>query len=202
MIIGVDFDNTIAGYDELFCELAADAGVIEPGVVATKQSIRDLVRATPNGETMWRRLQASAYGERMQEAKLIDGVTDFFRAANEREIPLRIISHKTERAVAGNNGVNLCDAAMDWMVAQQFFNDETLGLSPSAVFFEISRKAKISRIAMLGCTHFIDDLVETFADPSFPNGIEKILFADKAPAGVRRYSNWMDIQNELIGESS
>lgn len=202
MIIGVDFDNTIAGYDELFSELAADVGVIAPGVVATKQCIRDLVRAAPDGETIWRRLQATAYGERMQEAKLIDGVTDFFRAANERKIPLHIISHKTRWAAGGNDGVDLRDAAMGWMAAQRFFNDKELGLSPSAVFFETSREAKIARIAMLKCTHFIDDLVETFAEPSFPDGVEKILLASKAPAGARRYSNWIDIKNELIGKAS
>ncbi len=43
MKIGVDFDNTIAGYDRLFAELAHEAGLFtEPP--ATKTALRDALR--------------------------------------------------------------------------------------------------------------------------------------------------------------
>ena len=44
MLIGIDFDNTIAGYDRAFAAEAARRGVIALGAPATKRSIRDRLR--------------------------------------------------------------------------------------------------------------------------------------------------------------
>ncbi len=204
MIIGVDFDNTIAGYDDLMIGYAVKAGVASPGEDLTKREIRDRIRATENGETAWRRLQATVYGDRMGEAVLMAGVTDFFRAMSARSIPLYIISHKTERAAEGASGVNLREVALSWMKTKGFFSDESLGLSLSSIYFEATREEKIARIRSLGCTHFIDDLVETFVDPSFPEGVIKILFArsapDPLPVGIRHRSNWREIKDVIENE--
>ena len=51
------------------------------------------------------------------------------------------------------------------------------------MYFEGTRAEKCARIAALGLTHFIDDLVEVFEDPGFPNTCQRWLFApDGAPA--------------------
>jgi hypothetical protein len=36
------------------------------------------------------------------------------------------------------------------------------------VFLEPTKADKLTRIATLGCTHFIDDLPEFLSDPGFP----------------------------------
>ena len=68
MFIGVDFDNTIVQYDELMYEIAAGWGAIPVGTPRNKKQIRDCLRQKTNGEIVWQRLQAEAYGPRILEA--------------------------------------------------------------------------------------------------------------------------------------
>src|ERR1051325_6940804 len=62
----------------------------------TKRSIRDRIRLLPDGEIEWQKCQALLYGQRIAEAKLVEGVADFIRLCRERGIPVHIVSHKTE----------------------------------------------------------------------------------------------------------
>lgn len=71
MRIGIDFDNTIAGYDALFARIGTEAGWLEPGFQGRKKAVRDRVRLLPNGEWSWMTIQAQVYGPRMAEACLI-----------------------------------------------------------------------------------------------------------------------------------
>jgi hypothetical protein len=89
-------------------------------------------------------------------------------------------------------------AARNWLERQGFFSADDLGLSNDAVFLELTKKAKLSRIAQAGCTFFIDDLAEFLAEPEFPVGARRILFD---PAGVHstetpfeRARSWADIR--------
>ena len=68
---------------------------------------------------------------------------------------------------------------MDWMEGNGLFASRGLGVASEDVFFESTRLEKLARIQRLGCTHFIDDLEEVFADPDFPVGLECILYAPK-----------------------
>lgn len=69
-----------------------------------------------------------------------------------------------------------------------------VGLSREEVFYEPTREDKLNRIRALGCTHFIDDLKEVFAEPHFPMGVKKWLFApDLTPEkseGYRSFTTW------------
>lgn len=58
MRIGIDFDNTIAGYDALFARIGTEAGWLEPGFQGRKKAVRDRVRLLPNGEWSWMTIQA------------------------------------------------------------------------------------------------------------------------------------------------
>lgn len=168
--IGIDFDNTIACYDRLFGGLAAEMGV----VATTKQSVRDAVRAFPEGERRWRRMQAEAYGARMGEATLFAGFTDFVQAARGHGANLFIVSHKTEHSNLTQAGPSFRAAARDWMTGLGFFS--VLGFARDAVFFESTREEKVARIAALKLSHFIDDLPEVFAEPAFPAATAAIAF--------------------------
>ncbi|HUE76019.1 MAG TPA: hypothetical protein VMP10_04250 [Chloroflexota bacterium] len=176
-VIGVDFDNTIADYDDLMYNIGVERGLVQPGFIRSKRLIRDAIRALPDGETHWRGLQVTAYGLRMHEARLIEGVRDFFLQCRRRRIPVYIVSHKTEYANFGDALVNLRDAASAWLDKHGFFDESEIGLRREHVFFETTRLDKIARIRQLGITHFIDDLEETFGEESFPSEVDKILFA-------------------------
>ncbi len=174
-IIGVDFDNTIVSYDRLIHKIALERGLITGDARKSKKSIRDKIRELPNGEEKWQRLQAIIYGPRIKEAELVPGVERFFRLCKKNKLKVFVISHKTEFAGYDETKTNLRSAALDWMVRNKFFKDDGLSFSRGNVYFEGTRRGKIEKIKQLGCTHYIDDLEETFKEASFPKGVKKIL---------------------------
>jgi len=121
-IIGVDFDNTIAGYNDLMHTVALERSLISADVARNKKLIRDAIRALPDGEAHWRDLQVTVYGPRMHEARLIKGVREFFADCRRRRITVYIISHKTEYANFGEANVNLRTVAMTWLEQHGFFH--------------------------------------------------------------------------------
>jgi hypothetical protein len=188
--IGVDFDNTIISYDDLFHRCALERGLIPEGLPKRKAAVRSHLWSLPDGNSRWTALQGEVYGSRINEAESYPGTLDFFSLCRKHRVRVTIVSHKAEFPALGPR-VNLREAALGWLEAH--------GLPAgkgSAVFFEADRKAKVKRIALLECSHFIDDLPEVFADPSFPAGVEKLLFATEPPAvgscpeDVRIFSDW------------
>jgi len=178
--IGIDFDNTIVSYDALMYEAALDRGLIKDGADRTKRAIRDRIRQLPDGEIEWQKLQALAYGPLMRSAQLIEGVEEFIWACRDRDIAIFIVSHKTEYANYDDTRTNLRTAALEWMTDKRFFDAEGFDLSRADVYFESTRSDKIARIERTGCSHFIDDLEEVLLEPSFPDHVEKILYAPDA----------------------
>ncbi|HTP89796.1 MAG TPA: hypothetical protein VMH28_29945 [Candidatus Acidoferrales bacterium] len=201
-ICGIDFDNTIVSYDELLTAVARERGLIDNGFVETKRSIRDRIRQLPGGEIEWQKCQAVLYGPRIGEARLVDGVAPFLRLCRERGMAVHIVSHKTEFSRYDATGTNLRTAAMNWMVARGFFDGDGLGLSPESVHFSATRAGKIECIRSLACTHFIDDLEETFLEPDFPATTARILFEPgrqtPAPGGVALMRTWQEIREHFF----
>lgn len=196
MILGIDFDNTIAGYDEVMHRLAVDWGWIDPQVPKSKRLVRDALRALPEGELKWRRLQTHCYGPGMREARPMEGVEQFLAGCRAQGVPVWIVSHKTEFANFGDPTVNLRAAALDWMRRRDFF-----GIARERIFFEETREQKIERIRALGITHYIDDLEETFLEKSFPAQVEKILYsAQPIHNGTqwRAFGSWAEIGRHLL----
>lgn len=202
-VIGVDFDNTIVSYDALLFHLAREQALIGEATPARKRAVRDAVRRLENGEELWQRLQAHVYGPGMESARLFPGVRDFFRACRKANVPVYIVSHKTERASMDPRGPNLRECALAWMRQRQFFDPAGFGLEEGHVFFAASRAEKLARIAQLGITHFIDDLEETFREAAFPPGVERILFAPEdvasSPGPWQTFPAWSGIQEHLLG---
>jgi len=198
--IGIDFDNTIVSYDSLLFTIAREQNLINVPANPGKQAIRDMIRLLPDGEIRWQELQADVYGPRIAGAILIDGVWAFIKRCQRQACQVYIISHKTEYSNLGKRGVNLREAALGWMEANGFFDQNQLGLDKAQVLFGASRQEKITHIRKLGCTHFIDDLEEVFLEPNFPTTTEKILFAPQSAAnepslspGIKVFSTWQQI---------
>ena len=202
MIVGVDFDNTIVTYDQVMNKVAKDRELIGPDVPCQKGSIRDAIRSRPGGEWEWVRLQAAVYGPLISKAKLTKGVKQFLKACRDFGIKVFVISHKTKFAAADETGTDLRLAAMGWMSEQNFFITKETGLRPDDVHFEETRQRKVQRIFRLGCTHFIDDLFETFLERGWPTSVQKILYSphsnDDNLADVKMFSTWKDIQQYLF----
>ncbi len=177
LIIGIDFDNTIITYDKLLHKLAIKKQLIEPVTSQIKKKIRDKIRLLPDGENKWQKLQIDAYGIHIKEAELSNGIDEFFNICKEREIKTYMVSHKTQYPNLNYLKVDLRKAALDWMSKHAFFDKNGFYFKESDVFFESTRKDKIARIKQLKCTHFIDDLEETFFEETFPKDIKRILYS-------------------------
>ncbi len=192
MRLGIDLDNTIIDYARAFPEAVGAAGIAGIPLDAGKTVLRDALRARPDGERDWMRVQALTYGTLIDRAEPYPGVEAFFARARERGTRLAIVSQKTAFAAAAPEGPNLRDCASAWLGARGLVRD-----GEPAVYYEATREAKCARIATLGLTHFIDDLVEVFADPAFPGNCARWLFApDGAPADApadRVFGSWADL---------
>jgi hypothetical protein len=201
--IGIDFDNTIITYDDVFRIAAKRCGLIDPGFSGSKQAVRDAVRLLPDGELAWQRLQGGVYGKGIAGAKLVSGVEAFLRRCRLEGCAVAVVSHKTEYGHFDPDRVNLRAAALDWMAGQGLFDDDH-GLTLGSVYFEGTRAEKLKRIAALSLTHFIDDLEEVLTDPDFPPDVKRILFAVEAQPAVPPYiccSTWRDIERQVFGGS-
>jgi methionine salvage enolase-phosphatase E1 len=174
MLIGIDFDNTIVCYDDIFHRAAVDQGLISKNVGVSKGSVRDYLRASGK-EDAWTALQGMVYGDYIKYAPPFPGAMEFLRKCNRLGIKTYIISHKTEYPFLGIT-CNLHDAAHLWLENNGFYDQKKVGMNREQVYFELTKEEKLQRIAKAGCSHFIDDLPEFLEEPQFPAGVTRILF--------------------------
>ncbi|MFM7207023.1 MAG: haloacid dehalogenase-like hydrolase [Planctomycetaceae bacterium] len=198
-MIGVDFDNTIVRYDDVFGRVALDLGLVPPEAATSKTAVRDHLRSIGQ-EDRWTELQGIIYGPRMMDAELFPGVAEFFARCRAARTPVAIVSHRTRFPYLGERH-DLHAAARDFLARHAFHDAERIGLPENRVFFEETKEAKLARIAAVGCTTFIDDLPELLADPRFPNDVRRILFdpgrLHEPPAGVEAVASWADVERLL-----
>ncbi len=204
LVVGIDFDNTIATYDQLFHRLALERGLIGREVPVSKRRVRDAVRLR-EGDLEWQRLQASAYGTNMADAVMAPGITEFLASCRDAGTHVYIISHRTRQAALDPGRVPLRDVALEWMRIRGLVGPGRLGIHEGHVFFESTRADKIARIASVGCTHFVDDLEEVLLEPAFPAGVVRVLYAPdrrdvrSAPDGIRMVGNWAEVHEVVFG---
>lgn len=187
MRIGLDFDNTIIRYDEVFRFAAIARGLIPPSFCGGKQAVRDAIRLLPEGEFSWQKLQGHIYGKGIGGAVPFDGLDRFLERAKARGDVVVVVSHKTEYGHFDPERVNLREAARAWMNAQRFFDADGHAVLTDNVYFETTRAEKLARIAALGCHVFVDDLEEVLDDPAFPSDVRRILFSATADPAAHPY---------------
>lgn len=200
MLIGLDFDNTLVRYDEVFHAAAVARGLIPAEVPALKDAIRDRLRAEGR-EADWTELQGWVYGPGMAQAEAFPGAGEFLAACRARGVSARIISHRTRRPVRGP-AHDLHAAARGWLARSGLLGPET-GLGLQDAYLEETLPGKLARIAEQGCTHFIDDLPEFLSAPGFPPGVERLLF-DPARRHLgsphARAGSWGEFSRLLFGQ--
>jgi hypothetical protein len=199
--IGLDFDNTLADYDRLFFVLAREQGLVSKALPPTKLAVRAAVRRLSDGELLWRRLQAAAYGDRICEAALFPGARAFMTLAGRRGATVFIVSHKTKVAKEGR--VDMHKAALAFMRSKGLFDSEGPGLDVARIFFEATREAKVARIGDLALDAFVDDLPEVFGEAGFPEATVRVLFAptgaESAP-GLAIVGSYAELARLFFGQ--
>ncbi len=198
MIIGIDFDNTLVCYDELFHKVALEQRLIPADLPANKSEVRNYLRKIGR-EDDWTEMQGLVYGARLNEAKAFPGMLAFLRVASAIGIEMRIISHKTRHPYRGEK-YDLHTAARTWLERQGV--TAGIALNEVDVFFELTKAEKLARIGKCGCTHFIDDLPEFLSEPGFPEGVIKVLFDPNKlysdSPDCLRCASWAEISDRLL----
>lgn len=201
LCIGIDFDNTIACYDQAFRDVASWTGLAALDDASSKADTKARVLSRPDGESDWQRLQGQVYGKHMLRAEMFPGFLEFLYLSKLRGHRVLIVSHKSEFGHFDDDRVPLRDQAILWMQTNGLFDENDLGLSRQDVFFESTRDDKLRRIRDLGCTHFIDDLREIFDEPLFPAETQRILFRPDPGVPVRpselSAASWRELTHQL-----
>ncbi len=156
--IGIDFDNTIVFYDDLFHKIATEEKLIPSNFPSSKLLIRDYLRKR-NKDELFTLLQAEVYGKRILEASPAPNVDLVIKKIIDIGFDVSIISHKSLNPYKGPK-YNLHEAAMLWLEKNEFFEDKKVGLSKKNVFFNLTKEEKVNKIEEIGCDYFIDDLPE------------------------------------------
>ncbi|WP_319585146.1 aminoglycoside phosphotransferase family protein [uncultured Pseudodesulfovibrio sp.] len=176
MLIGVDLDNTIITYDALFRRLADEGGFLADDGRMSKKEVRDTMWTQDGGHQAWTDIQALAYGPRIAEADAFPDALKFFRRCREQGVEVCIVSHKTEFAASDpERSCNLREAAMGWLEGHGFFAEDS-ALESDRVYFASTRQEKVNLIRELGCDLFVDDLIEVFEEPGYPDSAVPVLF--------------------------
>ena len=196
MRIGIDFDNTIVGYDALFHKVALEQGLVPPETPLNKVAVRDHLRSIGQ-EDRWTKMQGYVYGVRMVEALAYEGVIDFISRAINAGHTVTIVSHKTRHPFLGPR-YDLHASARAWIDCHLLCDGKAL-LSSENIFFELTKQDKLARIAACGCEAFIDDLPEILLAPDFPSSTARLLFdpeehhSNVSAEGLRIFRTWRQL---------
>ena len=196
MNIGIDFDNTIAKYDEIFIELAIKNNFISPSWFGNKEALKKELK---NKEREWMTLQGLVYGPFMKRAVCFPGIKSFLLKANFCNFKIFIISHKTIHGHYDKTKTNLRKQALKWLEENNFFNKKYYNLLKENIFFCSTRKEKIKKINELNLDFMIDDLNEIFESNISPS-IKKILFKSSLDKHNANYNvkNWDEITSLIF----
>ena len=200
MRIGLDLDNTIVCYDDVFVREANQMELLVSDGYKSKDQVKEALQAGPDGERRWQTLQGKVYGPCMDQARLFPGVALFLMRCKARGDNVYVVSHKTEFGHFDPTRTRLRQAAIRWMTENGFFDPTLYGLQKENVFFLSTRAEKVSQIGRLDLDVFVDDLEEVLLDESFPR-IKKILFGNPVTKSkdVTARGSWIDIGDELFG---
>ena len=194
MIIGLDFDNTIACYDRAIARLSKETFDLPGEIPPTKLGLRDYLRAAGR-EPEWTAFQGHLYGPGMDYAEPFPGAIETIAALQDQGHKTFIISHRTKHPYAGPKH-DLHASAKAWMTrnlclgARRLFGDTEIHLNEHLT-------DKIAMIKTLNCDVFLDDLAEVLGHADFPTGARKLWFSAKAPpagSDMIQIKHWNDVQ--------
>ena len=199
-LIGVDLDNTLCDYSQVFGPIAVELGLAPRLLIdGSKRAVKDHLLNSSGGEQAWMRLQGQVYGRFLPRATPYPGAVEALRRFMAMGVQVKIVSHKTRRGHFDEHGVDLWEAARDWLKANGLLS---FGLALEDVHFLETRDEKVARIAALGCDVFIDDLPEVLTHPAFPPGATPIWFHGPGPIsgrgeGLVGLESWREVEQAV-----
>jgi hypothetical protein len=175
MNIGIDLDNTIIDYSDVFIIAADYLKISLPECVKSKFEIREFLRSTEGGESTWQRIQGIVYGKFLNKhAKIFPGLLRFLWRCREKGYEITIVSHKTEFGNYDIDEYSLRDEASSFLFSQSI----TSGENPLVknVFFHNNYVDKINFIKHHNFDWFIDDLEDVIIDLCEIDNLNLVLF--------------------------
>ena len=194
MIVGLDFDNTIACYDQAIARLSKEILDLPANVPPTKLGVRDHLRAAGR-EPEWTAFQGHLYGPGMNYAEPFPKAVETIAALQDKGHKTLIISHRTRHPYAGPQ-FDLHASAKSWILDKLVLRSRRL-FPESHVFFNESRGEKIALIRSLACDVFLDDLPDVLEDAHFPSTTKKLWFSKKSPptgSDVIQITHWNEVE--------
>ena len=192
-LIGLDLDNTLIIYDQLFHKVAVEQGLIKENFPKSKTLIRNKLRSEGH-DKVFTLLQGEVYGNRIKEAEPAEGLIGTLKNLKDMNKKMAIVSHKTRFPYEGP-AYDLHNSAMEWLIDQRIAGDENALIPTERIFFEPSIEKKVERIKTLKCTYFVDDLKSVLN--KIPENINKILYDPSGKAansenGVQIMRTWKE----------
>ena len=200
--LGLDFDNTLIDYDEVFYKIAFQKGLIPKSIDRNKASVRTYL-VNKNREEEFILLQGEVYGSKILEAKQSEGMFETLNLLKNNGVELIIVSHKTKYPYTGEK-YNLHNAAKDWLVKNKFFDSDYLAMDEKNVFFEVTKEKKINRIHQLKINFFIDDLESILHLIS--DDVQKILYNPNnikpKLQGIKELNKWRELPYLILKKNT
>lgn len=186
--IGIDFDNTIIDYNNIFYKLARQYQFIDIDVVASKSEVKAAIIAKYGNDNNWQLLQSKAYGESIYQAECFIQCKAVLLKLVQQGHQLFIVSHKSELSHF-DPLVSLRKHALAWLIQQEIISDDFI--KSSHLFFMGTLEDKVKKIASLELDIFIDDLDQVFLHEQFPNKTVNIAFGRQINSLIsHRIESW------------
>ena len=202
MLIGLDFDNTIACYDQAIKILAKELFQLPTDLRLDKVGLRDFLRSEGREEE-WTAFQGELYGPGMRYAKPFEHSVEVMKECVAAGHRLAIVSQRSRVPYAGRKH-DLHQAAKKWidyhLQASGVFSS---GDDVMQVFFLETKEEKLKKIGELGCTFFVDDLPEILNSPEFPCSTNRILFKPGGNPGfvgndaIYQIGSWSELKGVI-----
>ena len=205
MLIGLDFDNTIVSYDDVFWRSAFKYGLLSSQEPRSKSWVKSTLIAAGR-EPDWTWLQGQVYGPDILSALPTPGLLDCLALLRAEGHHFCIVSHKTQFPIRGDPH-NLHDAARAWINAylqpHGFAFEEGQNLH-----FELTKEQKLMRIATLKPHVFVDDLEEVLKHPAFPAEVRACWYRPRpaneilqqARSSLTTIGHWDELKASLLPE--
>ncbi|KZN47182.1 hypothetical protein [Pseudoalteromonas luteoviolacea] len=196
MIIGIDFDNTIADYTGVFYRVALQLGWISADIGQSKTEVKDYF-IQQNREPKWTELQGIVYGKEIGQAVPYDGALKCLQSLKEQGHTLYLVSHKTRYPIIGSK-VDFHLAAKNWLATNNFIGQINAPFEEDTLFFNETLDTKVNKIKELKCDVFIDDLEKVLTHSDFPTSCQALLFQPNLSNDQSNHiTHWHEVNAQL-----
>mgnify|MGYP001278637665 CR=1 FL=1 len=166
--VGIDFDNTIINYSDIYQDIAKSLGA-NPSNIINKNDFKLFLHQKYKSNSYWTQQQGITYGKKIGLGTAHAGFSQFVSFSKEQNFKIFIVSHKTKYPAYGEN-IHLREQAIDWLKSNES------RIQRSDIFFANSLDEKVDIIKQLNCNIFVDDLLQVLTHHKFPQTTQPVLF--------------------------